>query len=63
MSSDVVIRSGDRYHRGVRSGTAVLTAESCNLDQASDLEIVEALPPDVPHDALCKRCMTPPQEE
>ena len=53
------------YHRAYRVGEAVLTNESCNLDDADDLEDVGALPPDVDHKALCERCLLQkqPQEE
>lgn len=66
MTDEVIVQvvASGTFHRAYLDGEVLLTAEGCNLDDAGALERVDALPPDVAHDALCQRCLavTPTEE-
>ena len=53
----VQVVAGGRWHRGFTADDVLFTAEGCNLDDAGTLDVHAALPPDVAHDQLCKRCL------
>lgn len=60
----VHVPASGKYHRAYQSGDDLLTAEACNLDDAGALVVLESLPADVAHEALCRGCLAvPPQEE
>lgn len=63
---EVILETGaGRFHRAaVRALDGVetrLTAEGCNLDDATEVREVDALPPDVDAARLCERCFRPPE--
>lgn len=63
---EVILETGaGRFHRAaIRELDGVetrLTAEGCNLDDATDVREVDGLPADVASSALCERCFRPPE--
>ncbi len=57
----VILRvAGGRIHRGFRFRRGrIATFEACNLDSATDCEVLDAIPESAESRDLCERCWPP----